>query len=517
MVELGDRSFSRRKLGATVLASGIVAVIGEGTEPLKKQKVSTPILSEPVGEVSDPLVYGVDPPPQDALIYEEPLLPNTPFIITPEHTTIAEENQKEGHTGWRVERPDVIGSALFTGPNSVLPGEKIDFFGANNSGSYNLNLYRLGWYRGKGGRLVYSQDAIKAPGISNKVDPKTRTTMAAWGPSHSLTIPDDWRSGMYMAVATGRNGAQTIAPFWVRSQEKTAPIITSAGLLTYSAYSNIIGLSLYGGAASVSLDRPLTTRGGVEEALPLDVAYLRFMERNGTDTDYMIDVDSQDIEDIYDGRKLIVMSGHHEYYTDKMRQRLHDATNNNTNIALIGSNALYWRIRLEDSEHGKNRIVVCYKNGGDPNKENPTGLFRNHNNHEAQFFGVAYDHVIDAKAVDDWVVSDPNHWAFEGTGMQSGDVIKKAIGPEYDIIFDAIKAGKSREILAESLVSKGPKQGHSYSCVITHESGARVFTTGALDWGYALDDFRKGWNRAYQIPVDQRAQQIAANVLKKLS
>jgi len=503
-------------LGATVVASGIVAAFGEGREPNKKP-ISSPLQAETLEKVAEPSIYGVDPPPQEALVYQEPLFPDTPFIVTPKHTTIAGENQKEGHAGWRVERPDVVGGALFTGPNSVLPGEKIDFFGANNSGSYNLNLYRLGWYGGKGGRLVYSQDAIKAPGISTKVDPKTRTTMAAWGPSHALTVPDDWRSGMYMAVATGKNGAQTIAPFWIRSQEKTAPVITSAGLLTYSAYSNVAGLSLYGGATSVSLDRPLTTRGGVEETLPLDISFLRFIERSGTDTDYMIDVDSQDIEDIYDKRKLVVMSGHHEYYTDRMRQRLHDATNNQTNVALIGSNALYWRIRLEDSEHGKNRIVVCYKNGGDPNKENPTGLFRNHNSHEAQFFGVAYDHVIDAKAVDDWVVSDPNHWAFKGTGMQEGDAVKKAIGAEYDIIFDDIKSGKSREILAESLVSKGPKQGHSYSCIITHESGAQVFTTGSLDWGYALDDFRKGWSRAYQIPVDPLAQQIASNVLKKLS
>lgn len=517
MTELGDRSFSRRKLGALVVASGIAAAIGEGKEPINKQIVNSPLPPEMIEEAGDPPVFGVDPPAQEALIYEEPLFPDTPFIITPKHTTIAEENQKEGNAGWRVERPDVVSGALFTGPNSVLPGEKIDFFGANNSGSYNLNLYRLGWYGGKGGRLVYSQDAIKAPGISTKVDQRTRTTMAAWGPSHSLTVPDYWRSGMYMAVATGRNGTQTISPFWVRSQEKTAPVITSAGLLTYSAYSNVVGLSLYGGASSVSLDRPLSTRGGVEETLQLDVACLRFMERNGTDTDYMVDVDSQDNEDIYDGRRLVVMSGHHEYYTDRMRQRLHDAINNRTNVALIGSNALYWKVRLEDSEYGKNRIVVCYKNGGDPNKENPTGLFRNHGSHEAQFFGVAYDHVIDAKAVDDWVVSDPNHWAFEGTGMQKGDTIKKAIGPEYDIIFDDIKAGKSREILAESIVSKGPKQGHSYSCVITHESGAKVFTTGSLDFGYALDDFRKGWNRSYQIPVDPRAQQILLNVVKKLS
>jgi hypothetical protein len=515
MVEVGNIRMSRRKLGATVVASGIAAVIGEGPS-IKKDSNSSVVEDSNIEKIDSP-IYGVEPPLQDALIYEEPLFPDTPFVIKPKHTTLSEENQNEGHDGWRVERPDTAGSALFTGPYSVLPGEKIDFFGANNSGSYDLNLYRLGWYGGKGGRLMYSQEGITAPSISKKVDPKTRTTMAAWGPSHALTIPDDWRSGMYMAVATGKNGSKTISPFWVRSHERTAPILTSAGLLTYNAYSNVVGLSLYGGATSVSLDRPLTTTGGVEETMPLDIAFLRFLERSGFDSDYMVDVDSQDTEDIYDRRKLIVMSGHHEYYTDRMRQRLHDATNNGINVALMGSNALYWRIRLEDSENGKNRIVVCYRNGGDPNKENPTGLFRDLGNHEAQFFGAAYDHVIDRYAVDDWVVANPDHWVFKGTGMQQGDTIKKAIGAEYDIIFDGIKAGKNREILAESLVSKGPKQGHSYSLLVERESGAKVFSTGSLDWGYTLDEFRKGWSRAYQIPVDSRAQQIATNVLKRLS
>lgn len=512
-----DRKISRRKVLGLLGVSGIsAAVLRDAPVPSKKITGEVSKAQETPAEYFQESQESkiVNQPVQPFAAQDVPLFPDTPVVITPKHTTIQEENLKEGHEGWKVLRPDTANTGIFTAPNSVLPGESINFLIGSNFGKMDMNVFRLGWYGGKGGRLVHSKPDISTPPIKMTTDPKTKAPMANWDPAYTLQIPDDWRSGMYAAVVTGKNGSGSMTPFWVRSQENVSPMVTSMGLLTYDAYNNWNGLSLYGGATAVSLDRALKTRGGAGDVFPWDLALTRFMERQGFDTDYMVDVDSHDKENVYDGKKLVVLPGHHEYYTQQMKNRLKQAVDNGVNVALFGSNPVYWKVGLEDSVYGKNRIVVCYKNGGDPNKENPTGRFRDLGDPEAALFGVAYEQTCNG---DDWVVSNPNHWVFEGTGFTEGSSIKKVVGPEFDTIFDGVPAGKAREILAASVVNKGPRQGHSYSVLVTHESGGEVFATGALNWVYSLDDYRLGWTDNYQIPVDEKAQIVAANVLKKLS
>ncbi len=504
---VANRRIPRRRLVGLAVAGVTLLMDGDN----KSTEAPIQVLPPDVPAVQVEPAVGIAAPPLDSS--ETPLFPDTPVVITPKHRSLTEENLETGHDGWKPTRPDTNNTALFTSPNSILPGESIDFHGASNSGAYTLHLFRLGWYGGKGGRLMYKMEEIKSPTISTKKS-SSGAAMASWDTTHTLTIPDEWRSGLYLAIATGRDGGQCMAPFWVRSQETTAPILASSGLLTYAAYNNWFGRSLYGGTSVVSLDRPLKTRGGAGEVLPWDIAVVRYLEKGGFDADYMADVDSHVEDDIYENRKLILMAGHHEYYTEKMRQRLNSAVEGKINIALFGSNAVYWKIRLEDSAFGKNRVVVCYKNGGDPDKVNTTGLFRNLGSPEAELFGVAYEQPSSG---DDWVVENPEHWVFENTGLQKGDSIKRVIGPEYDSIIKGVTVRKQREILAASVVNKGPKQGHSYSCLVTHDSGARVFSAGSLDWVYALDDYRMGWTNSYQIPLDERAQTIAGNVVKRLS
>lgn len=506
---MSERRFDRRtllKAGAAAFLTGGTILRGQGGNPGTGSGPGAELVQVGSAENSSkrnlPMISFDGPSDQ---------LP--PPVYKKPHVSIAEENAKEGHTGWQLTRPDISSVAAFAAPNSVAAGEKLNFHVATASGRHSLRVFRLGWYGGRGGCLVYEQDDINSPRIGTRVEGNTRTVVASWEASHSVTVPDDWRSGVYAAVATGTNGSQCIAPFWVRSQEKTAPVIASSGLLTSAAYNNW-SLSTYGGAAAVGLDRPNRARGGIGEVLPWDMAFLRWLERSGVDADYMADVDSHDHEDIYEGRGLIVLMGHHEYYTAQMRQRIEKAvTGDGVNLAVFGANALYWRVRLENSAFGDNRIMVAYRSGLDPDSSNPTGEYRKLGNPEAKLLGVAYEQT---SAGDDWVVSNPNHWVFEDTEVKKGDAFKKLIGPEYDSIFEGIPTG-SREILAESVINPGPKQGHSYSCLVTHDSGARVFTTGSLDWVFGLDGYRLGHARDYPIAEDPRAQKIASNVLRRLS
>lgn len=434
----------------------------------------------------------------------DPPLPE--IIFKRDYETVAEENQKVGDKGWILMRPNTTYIAAFTAPHSAKPGENISFHVASNDGKYDLKLFRLGWYGGDGGRLVYEKEGISAPQQSTKFDPSTAGTTGLWEASHSVTIPNEWRSGLYAAVATSANKYQSLAPFWIRSPKPNSPIIAESGLLTAQAYNNIIGASLYGGPKAVSLDRQMKDCWGGGDVFRYELPFIRFSEKNGIDMDYQADLDTQNDEEALTGRKLIAMIGHHEYYTMDMKRRIEKAVDGGTNIALFGSNAIYWNSQLEDTKFGKNRKLICFRR---PKQDE----FRSQGEPEAAIFGVAYEQTSKG---DDWVVANENHWAFENSGLKNGDFIQYGIGPEFDTIFDGVPAGKSREILAASIVNKGPGQGHSYSCITTHESGARVFATGSLEWAQSLDSFRIGY-RDYPIPSeDARAQIVALNILKRL-
>ncbi len=499
-----EGSISRRALlGLTVAAASQIV---ENHPAIKAVSEGIPSVIEPLESIPD-----VEPPKERASgLNGDPPLPE--IIFKSAHVTVAEENGREGDGGWVLMKPNTSYIAAFTAPHSAKPGEKLSFHVASNDGRYDLKLYRLGWYGGAGGRLVYEKDGISAPQQSTKYEPSTAGTTGTWEASHEVVVPDEWRSGMYAAVATSTNNFQSLAPFWVRSPKPNAPIIAESGLLTAQAYNNINGLSLYGGASAVSLDRQLRDCWGAGDIFRYELPFIRFAEKEGIDMDYQADLDTQNDEEAFVGRSLIAMVGHHEYYTMEMKRRLEQAVKNGTNVALFGSNACYWRINLEDTIFGKNRKVVCdRKTMAGPNM--PKSQFRNQGEHEAALFGVAYEQTSKG---DDWVVANENHWAFKDSGFKNGDAIKHGIGPEFDTIFDGVPAGVGREILAASVVNKGPGQGHSYSCLTTHESGAQVFTTGSLEWAQALDSFRIG-TRPYPIPIeDPRAQILAANVLKTL-
>ncbi len=84
---------------------------------------------------------------------------------------------------------------------SVNRGNPIDFF-ISSAENFTIDVYRMGWYKGKGARLMgsYSPDTIGArsmptPDALGKVE-------CAWPLSKRLNVPSDWTSGIYLAKLT---------------------------------------------------------------------------------------------------------------------------------------------------------------------------------------------------------------------------------------------------------------------------------------------------------------------------
>ena len=108
-----------------------------------------------------------------------------------------------------------------------------------------------------------------------------------------------------------------------------------------------------------------------------------------------------------------------------MRRTVEAARDRGVNLAFLGANAVYWRIRFARTPLGAGRLVVCGKDdAGDPG---PACGARTEP--ESSLTGPMYD-CFPAEAA--YVVYDPGHWIFKGTGVRRGTAFPGMAGVETD-------------------------------------------------------------------------------------
>jgi N,N-dimethylformamidase beta subunit-like protein len=127
--------------------------------------------------------------------------------------SITEENRKPGTLEWQLKffrRDRVTGSSLrspaiegYASETSVYPGEKIDLMvSADPARQFTVDIYRTGYYGGKGGRHLLRLGPIPAEPQTTPLMGMERVRECAWKPALSLPIPKEWRSGVYLAKLT---------------------------------------------------------------------------------------------------------------------------------------------------------------------------------------------------------------------------------------------------------------------------------------------------------------------------
>src|SRR5262249_19986246 len=136
--------------------------------------------------------------------------------------------------------------------------------------SYQIRVFRMGWYGGAGAREVMSP-VIGAGAVQPMPipDPVTGLIECNWTNPYFLTIPNDpsdptnWCSGVYLAQLTGlQSGKQSYIIFVVRDNSRHSTYLFQCSVTTYQAYNNWGGASLYlfnspnGKADKVSFNRP---------------------------------------------------------------------------------------------------------------------------------------------------------------------------------------------------------------------------------------------------------------------
>ncbi len=292
------------------------------------------------------------------------------------------ENQQPGTSQWQIpwgsSATDSAGQIKgYASAVSVNKGQNITFYvSVNPAQTYTIDVYRMGWYQGLGGRLVQHIGPLN--GTLQPACPTDATTgmlECQWAPAYTLATQSTWTSGIYLALLTNAQAYQNYIVFAVRDDSRVAALLYQQPVTTYQAYNNYpddntTGKSLYafnsngattvsGGknAVKVSFDRPYEGNGTgnayTQSFLFWEYPFVRWMEKSGYDVTYATDVDTHT-----NGRMLlnylasISPSGHDEYWTKPMYDAWIAALNAGVNLGFFGANAIYWQARLESSTSG---------------------------------------------------------------------------------------------------------------------------------------------------------------------
>jgi hypothetical protein len=120
----------------------------------------------------------------------------------------------------------------------------------------------------------------------------------------------------------------------------------------------------------------------------------------------------------------------------------------------------------------------------------------------------------------DFVVSNALDPYYANTGLKNGDKLRGLVGYEWDGLLNNGFAPTGLVVLSQSPVQagtvlpplpSGTNPNISNAVRYTAASGAKVFSTGSVQWVWGLDS-----DNVINPRVDIRAQQIAVNVLKDM-
>ncbi|HTE23774.1 N,N-dimethylformamidase beta subunit family domain-containing protein [Flavitalea sp.] len=370
-------------------------------------------------------------------------------IASAQRSAIVLENQKEGTTDWLItnvkkreceypdnqwcRRPAVEG---YVSHQSILAGEKLKIFVSTNPVSeFKMDIYRLGYYGGKGGRKMLSVGKLK--GVTQaepKPDPVTNLFECGWKESYSFTIPKDWMSGVYIGkITTLKDSSQTYVIFIVKDKRKV-DFLFQCSDMTWLAYNRWpYWNSLYDlehkawnnkPGTIVSFNRPYGIfinnlpsdfnpySLGAGEFLLWEYPLSYWMEKEGYDVSYISNTDTHADGEGLNRAKGFLSVGHDEYWSQEMFDNLIKARDKGLNLLFFSGNSISGRLPLTPSVDGTPNKVM-----------GPKTMFKNEEElMGSTSYGVGYA---------PFVCKVPDHWLFEGTGMKMNDTIPDLIGWEY--------------------------------------------------------------------------------------
>jgi hypothetical protein len=443
----------------------------------------------------------------------------------------------------------------YPGRASVRPGERLVLHVATDSPRFRVHFYRCG----------YGLEPVHQSGWLAGERAPERGAGDDWRwPPYEFDVPEEWPSAVYIAHLEEPGGRaldlaqDSAAALFVVRPRAPGGMLYKLPLATYHAYNCSGGGCYYfnpprSGAppgARVSLQRPGGGIGGDtwgaadhydassarQTFAHWDARFIRWLERNGYTPDYCTDFDIDADPSLLRSYRLLVSVGHDEYWSERTRDAVEAFVGCGGNAAFFAANLCWWRVHL--AEH--DTAMVCHQGG-------PCGAFDHWwppsgaGRPEDALGGVSYRHGggwwDGPRETAGYIVQQPGHWAFAGTGLARGaafgrDSRPPLVGYECDgAPLDGFDLASGVASLASRAPACGtpagyqllaacpldarwqerpPREGlaagegvHAATCGLFTRNGT-VFSAGTTDWAQVLDS------------GDPVVERITRNVLDRL-
>lgn len=431
---------------------------------------------------------------------------------------IREENERPGTTEWMLARTRVDPRTRCRCPwiegycsrTSVRPGETIEIkASASPPSRFAIDIYRLGYYQGKGGRHLLRLGPLQGSAQPDPPAGDERLRECRWETSAALAIPLDWPSGVYLGKLTEeREGIQSYVIFIVRD-DRPCDLLFQCSDTTWAAYNRWPDLwSLYddgtpphnwyvGPGVAVSFDRPYgryrqifdaPLSQGSGEFLLWEFPLAFWLEERGYDVSYISNLDTHADPRGLLRTKAFLSVAHDEYWSLDMFRNVQAAVAAGRHAAFLGGNSVDGVIDIRPSGAGEAHRVIARigKFGGvDPARERRYEKpWTRHGPDPALLMGARTTDPANGAA--DWICRKAEHWLFEGTGMKNGDSIPGLVGWEHH--GPPLPGIAGLEVLARGPVfSGGRPQGTEYTATIyPGPKGNWVFNAATIWWSDGL-------------------------------
>lgn len=399
------------------------------------------------------------------------------------------ENQREG-TAWRRPAASMATDDQLCGyPSRVVmdAGDSLDLCVRSAVGPWSARILRLGDYGGAGAREVHVVEGVGATTQPEPSIDEDRCVRAGWSPGPSVDT-DGWPPGAYLVILEAA-GLWRYTCFVIRSVDAADRVALVLATSTWAAYNTWGGYSLYKGptnadprAFRVSHSRP-QDGNGAPKLMSFEAATIQLAESMGVPVAYLSSNDLESSQRLT-GARGIVSLGHDEYWSVQMRDTVEAARDAGTNLAFLGANACYWRVRL--SADGQE--VMCYKVDDDPvlGRESTT-LWRQGSQPQPEnsLTGMLYE-AFPAKG--DLTVHDASSFLLEGTRAGKGSRFPGVVGTEVDRAYPIAGTPTSLNVICHSEVVAGHEGAATFADFTYYRaaSGAGVIATGSMQWTWTL-------------------------------
>jgi len=360
--------------------------------------------------------------------------------------TIAAENALPGTTSWFIDTPRQDEISGYFDDVSYLPGGSATLYVDSGGDAFSYTVYRMGYYQGLGGRRVASGNiATNAPQPASTVTGDwfggPKLLMTGWHSSVVIPLGTNWVSGYYLVkLHNDVDGGESYANFILRSPTP-APIVINLSTNTWQAYNLWGNLSLYrdsrgspaitsqtGVAHQVTFLRPYVSGWGAGMYFLYDEPLVEWAESHGYPVSYSTDEDVRHAREAGPKTKLVIFSGHEEYYSMADRNELLRLTANGVSEAFFGGNAWAWQARFDDKAHV---MSVWRKKSLDPVTNPLTKTVR------WESVGLPQDALTGemetwGTQTDTQAAYATSSWPWNGAGVVSGADLGTLEGTEFD-------------------------------------------------------------------------------------